>query len=79
MTMVTNNAQYHHSCMLKYNKTKLRRAEKRALRRVSEDIEVSATCKRSRSRSKESSVVKNLFFFCEQPPGDTGLREAATF
>ena len=79
MVHVTNNARYHYSCMLKYNKTKLRRAGKRALRRDSEDLEVSATCKRSRSRSIESSVVKDLCFFCEQPPGDTGLHEAATF
>ena len=32
-----------------------------------------------RSRSIESSVVKDLCFFCEQSPGDTGLHEAATF
>ena len=71
VTMVTNNARYHHSSMLKYNKTKLRRAEERALRRDSEDLEVSATCKHSRSRSIDC-VVKDLCFFCEQPLGDTG-------
>ena len=32
MTMVANNAQYHQSCRLKYNNTKLKRAEKRALK-----------------------------------------------
>ena len=30
MTMMTNSAQYHQSCRLKFNNTKLQRAEKRA-------------------------------------------------
>lgn len=77
MTMVANNAQYHQSCRLKYNNTKLRRAEKRALKTDSEDLEVYTTCKRSRSRS--TSIQRDLCFFCEQPPGNSGLHEAATF
>ena len=28
MTMINNNARYHQSCRLKYNNTKLQRAEK---------------------------------------------------
>ena len=78
-TMVANKALYHHSCRLKYNNTKLKRAEKRALKREREDLEVIATCKRSRSRSVESSVLRDLCFFCGQPPGDSVLHEAATF
>ena len=79
MTMVANNALYHHFCRLKYNNTKLKRAEKRALKRDSEGLEVSAPYKRSRSRSIESSILRDLCFFCGQPPGDIGLHEAATF
>ena len=79
MTMVANKALYHHSCRLKYNNTMLRRAEKRALKRDREDLEVIATCKRSRSRSVESVILSDLCFFCGQPPGDSVLHEAATF
>ena len=79
MTMVANNALYHHSCRLKYNNTKLKRAEKRALKRDNEGLEVSAPYKRSRSRSIESSILRDLCFFCGQPPGDSRLHEAATF
>lgn len=65
MTMITNNAQYHQSCKLKYNSTKLKRAEKRALKSEGdgEDQEVFIPCKRSRSRSIEPSILKSLCFF----------------
>ena len=79
MTMAANNAQYHQSCRLKYNNTKLKRAEKRALKTDSEDLEVIIPCKRSRSQSIEASIQKDLCFFCGQPPGTSGLHEAATF
>ncbi len=78
-TMITNNALYHHSCNQKYNNTKLKRAEKRALKRDGESLNIHAPCKRSRSQSIEPSLQKSLCFFCEQPPGDDGLHEAATF
>ena len=41
------------------------------------DLEVNTTCKRSRSRS--TNIQRDLCFFCEQPPGNSGLHEAATF
>ena len=63
MTMVANNAQYHQSCRLKYNNTKLKRAEKRALKTDSEELEVITPCKRSRSRSTDLSILRGLCFF----------------
>lgn len=58
MTVVANNAQYHQSCRLKYNNTKLKRAEKRALKTDSEELEVITPCKRSRSRSTEPNILR---------------------
>ncbi len=54
-TMVANNAQCHQSCRLKYNNTKLLRAQKRALATSTEsvDSDVSTPCKRRRLHSIE--------------------------
>ena len=62
-TMVTNNAQYHQSCRLKYNNTMLKRAEKRALKLEQEELEVIPPGKRSRSRSADPSTFKSMCFF----------------
>ena len=32
-----------------------------------------------RSKSTETSVIKNVCFFCGKPPGSNGIHEAATF
>ena len=56
--------------------TTIRRAEKKALKMDSEDLDY-PRCKRSRSQSV--SIQGDLCFFCEQPPGSSGLHEAATF
>ena len=63
ITMVTNNAQYHQSCRLRYNNTMLKRAEKRALKLEEEELEVIPPCKRSRSRSADPSTFKSMCFF----------------
>ena len=36
-------------------------------------------CKRSRSRSTEDCVTKNVCFFCGEASGNSGMHEAATF
>lgn len=78
--MVANNAQYHQSCRLKFNRTKLQRAEKRALKAEGESHGISAAvCKRTRSSSTEKKDVQEVCFFCDQPAGTDMLHEAATF
>ena len=64
MTMVANDGQYHQSCRLKYNNSKLKRAEKRALKIDidDKDLEVITPCKRSRSQSIEP---RNVCFFVD--------------
>ena len=56
----------------------MKRAEKRAFK-TNEDLEVITPCKRRRSQSTEPSILRGLCFFCGQPPGTSGLHEAATF
>ena len=52
MTMINNEAQYHQLCRLKYNNTKLRRAEKRV---ESEKYSTNVGCTHTRSKCNESS------------------------
>ncbi len=63
--MVANNAQHHQSCRLKYNNTKLLRAQKRALATSTEsvDSDVSTPCKRRRSQSIEINTQEVTCFF----------------
>ena len=82
MAMVSNSAHYHQPCRLKYNNTKYVRAEKksRVIKADSDDVPVFPACKRSRrSQSTEDGVKKNVCFFCGEPPGNSGVHEAATF
>ena len=61
--MVDNAAQYHHSCRLKYNNTKLQRATKRVLCANSEDT-YSTERKRRKLRSMAPDcVTKDVCFF----------------
>ena len=80
--MVANNAQYHQSCKLKYNATKLLRARKRVFTTDTycTDNDVYTTCKRKRSRSlsTEPNAQEVTCFFCGQSSGAIGLHEAAT-
>jgi len=79
MAKVTNQAQYHQLCRLKYNSTELQRAEKRA--QASDDKENSAytACKHKKLQSNEKNLQKDVCFFCGQPSGTSGLHRAATF
>ena len=77
MAMVANDAKYHQSCRLQYNKTKLQRVEKRAQTASSED---NTACKYMRSQITDNSILQNdVCFFCGKSPGTSGLHEVATF
>lgn len=75
--MVANSAVYHEACRLKYNKTKVQRAERR--KRLNDSHNVGAY-KRTRSFS---TIIGNsgppACFFYEQHAGSERLHEAATF
>ena len=62
----------------KYNNTKLKRAEKRALKSDG-DEDLTPPCKCSRSQSIEPGILKTLCCFCGEPSNSSGLHEAATF
>ena len=85
MTMINNEAQYHQSCRLKYNNTKLRRAEKRVeSEKYSTNVGCTHTrskCNESSSSSSSSSSIKAVCFFSV---GNllaiySGIYEVATF
>ena len=83
-TLLANNARYHKTCMLRYNKTKLDRAEKRLLKiGVDEEVQEAASCKRKCSLTRRSSHVPIQrdwkCFFCGETAGSAVLHEAATF
>ena len=80
--MFTNNALYHQVCKLKYNNTKLQRAEKRTFVTEGEINDTPGACKRTRFHSRSSSTeeAKEVqCFFCRQPAGTDGVHEVATF
>ena len=61
---------------LKYNETLLKRAKKRA---CSESPAQESECKRRSQPSHTPEMKQDVCFFCRQPAGNEGLREAATF
>ena len=80
--MVANNALYHQACKLKYNNTKLQRAEKRTFVTEGEINVAPGACKRTRFHSRSSSTEEAeevQCFFCRQPAGTDGVPEVATF
>ena len=76
VTMMNNNARYHQSCRLRYNNTKLHRAEKKA---QSEEYNTSMGCMHTRSKCTDTSSTKEICFFCGKPPSNIGIHEAAKF
>ena len=63
--LVANEAKWHHTCMLRYNNTMLRRAEKRSHQsgeNSRSDDDVSHKCIRLRSSSTEANASKAFFF-----------------
>ena len=80
--MVANNALYHHACKLKYNNTKLQRAEKRTFKTEGEIHDAREPCKRTRLHSRSPRTEKAQeaqCFFCRQPAGTDGVHKVATF
>ena len=74
MAMVANHVQYHQSCRLQYNNTKLQRVEKKIQTSESKSLYT-----HRRLQGDEKSVQNDICFFCGQPSGTSGLHEAATF
>jgi len=78
----TKNARYHKTCRLRYNKTKLDRAEKRHLKIGTNEVEEAADRKQTRNLSRPSSTESKQLevkcFFCREAAGSAGLHEAAT-
>ena len=54
--MVTHNALYHQACKLKYNNTKLQRAEKRTFMTEGEINDAPGACKRTIFHSRSSRI-----------------------
>ncbi len=79
--MVANEAKWHHTCMLRYNNTMLRRAEKRThpSRENTKGDDVSHKRSKLRPSSTEANASKASCFFCGQSAGSAGLHEASTF
>ena len=80
--MVENRAQYHQSCRLRHNSTKLQRAQKRLLKIDGDSDDTPAASKRTRSQSRTLStekMVQDTCFFCQQPGGTDGLHDVTTF
>lgn len=78
-TLAANTAKWHQSCVLRYNNTKLKRAEKKVLKRsISDNDDASVTSKRTRL-STEQPTHEAVCFFCEQPAGNEDLHSVSTF
>lgn len=76
VTFRNNEAKWHDSCRLKYNKTKLNRALKR---KAPEDESSSVSAKFTRKEAMSSSNV-NVCFFCDKPDAEgSTLHKISTF
>ena len=64
-TMITNSAQYHQSCRLKFNNTKLQRAQKRAQTKDIKEHYTQMEFTHARSKSAEKIVVRMFAFTVE--------------
>ena len=78
-TMVAHQAKWHNTCMLQYNNTMLRRAEKRPIASSSafggsDDV----PGKRTRSLSSEATTSEASCFFCGESDTET-LHGVATY
>ena len=74
-TMQKHKAQWHDSCRLEYNKTKLQRAEKR--KRPVEDV-AGTSNKFTHQSLDETSNSTDTYFFCGKLPAGS-LCKALTF
>lgn len=78
-TMVAHQAKWHKTCMLQYNNTMLRRAEKRLIASSSAFGSTdNVPGKRTRTHSSEATTSGTSCFFCGKSGTET-LHEVATF
>ncbi|KAJ3595936.1 hypothetical protein NHX12_002345 [Muraenolepis orangiensis] len=78
-TMVAHQAKWHKTCMLQYNNTMLRRAEKRLIASSSAFGSTdNVPGKRARTHSSEATTSGTSCFFCGKSGTET-LHEVATF
>ena len=78
-TMVAHQAKWHYTCMLQYNNTMLRRAEKRPIASSSAfGSSDDAPGKRTRSLSSEATTSDASCFFCGESGTET-LHGVATY
>ncbi len=70
-----HKAKWHDSCRLKYNKTKLQRAEKREMPQEDD----SETHKFTRLSSEQEQHSPEICFFCGKSAAGDALRNASTF
>ena len=76
-TLQQHKAKWHDTCRLGYNKTRLRRAEKR--KRPTKDV-ANASKKFTRQSLGEESTFIETCFFCGKPaPAGRSLSKASTF
>lgn len=78
-TLVRHKARFHESCRLKFNKTKLQRAEKRKIE-PADNANSSTKFTRQNVVGNSSVNSKAICFFCEQPSqAGSSLCTASTF
>lgn len=74
-TLMQHRAKWHDSCRLKYNKTQLRRAEKRK-RPIVDAMDTTCTKKFTRQGLKQTGPLSEACFFCGKPaPAQGTLRK----
>ncbi len=79
-TLLARSAKWHLSCKVKFNATKLRRAEKRLSSSPSTDTDELPTKRFTRLNTDQPRSSKDICFFCEQPGSEKSrLHEVSTF
>ncbi|CAC5423002.1 unnamed protein product [Mytilus coruscus] len=79
-TLVKNNAKFHKSCSLKFNSTKLKRAQKRQL--LSDDVVEDSGQKKAHTRASLScdvSLKEYVCFLCGSSSSDDTLHHVSTY
>lgn len=75
-TFLENNAKWHKSCRIKFNNTKLKRAEKR---KNTQGCDPDPSKKYTRQVAHHEVAASDICFLCEDVSTSEPLREASTF
>ena len=79
-TLLARAAKWHLSCKVKFNATKLKRAEKRASSSLPTETDELPTKRYTRLNNDEGRPSKDTCFFCEKPGTEKNrLHEVSTF